>query len=285
MSCKCAKCGIVSEIEETFHKSYYSDKIFYCPTCWEKNAIQQGESYLTACIIVLIGGLVWVTASPQNELAMLIFQSGLCVCFENMLVPFHELGHILAGLMTKGKIFGVTIGLGRTLYSRDFWGVEWKFCAIPICGFTIIGHKSRRFYRLRSFLTTLGGPLVNFLLIFVAMILLFNVSSPMLLGVIKPFIAANILALLLGLWPRKVNFAGAITTSDGLALLKVPFMSKLRINRELEAYYVWEGYSYYRKGRIEDAKRSYKAGLALFPNSSAIQNEMGRVKGDITISY
>ena len=234
---------------------------------------------------MLVGGLIWVVVSSQNEFAMLIFQLGLCVCFANILVPFHELGHILAGLMTKSKIFGVTIGLGRTLYSRDFWGVEWKLCVIPICGFTIVGHKSRRFYRMRSFLTTLGGPLVNFLLIFAAMILLFNVSSPMLLKVIKPFIVANILALLLGLWPRKVNFAGVKTSSDGLTLLTVPFMSKLKIEQEIESCYAWEGYSYYRKGRIEDAKRSYEAGLALFPNSTVLQNEMERLKGDVTISH
>jgi len=238
---------------------------------------QQGESYLTACIIILIGGLVWVMASPQNELAMLIFQSGLCVCLENILIPLHELGHIFASLMTKGKIFGVTIGIGRTLYSRDFWGIKWKFCAIPICGFTITGHKSKRFYRLRRFLTTLGGPLVNFLLILVAIILLFNISSPRLLSVIKLFIAANMLALLFGLWPRKVNLAGIITTSDGLTLLTVPFMSKSKIEQEIESCYVWEGYGYFRKNLFEDAKRIYETGLAVFGNSTAIQNEIGRV--------
>lgn len=96
MSRKCAKCGIVSEIEETFYKSYYSDKIFYCPACWEKDAIQHGESYLIACVIVLIGGLVWVMVNPQNELAWLILQIGLLGCFTIIVAVPHELGHILA---------------------------------------------------------------------------------------------------------------------------------------------------------------------------------------------
>ncbi|MCX5638590.1 MAG: hypothetical protein NTX52_13005, partial [Planctomycetota bacterium] len=124
-------------------------------------------------------------------------------------------------------------------------------------------------------MTTLGGPLVNFLLIFVAMILLFNISSPWLLAVVRSFLAANIFVLLFGLLPRKVNIAGTIMPSDGLALLTTPFMSQSKINQEIEAYYVWEGYSYYTRDRIEDAKRSYERGLEHFPNSFAIQNEMG----------
>ena len=280
MSRKCAKCGIESEIEEAFledHKPYSPDKIFYCPACQNKNETQHGESYLTASVIVLIGGLVWLMASPQNELALLIFQSGLCVCFTPIAAVFHELGHTLAGLMTKAKIFGVTIGLGRTLYSRNLWGIEWKFCAIPICGFVITGHNNRKFYRMRSFLTTLGGPMANFLLIFAAMILLFHISLPQLSAVIKPFIIANIFALLLGLWPRKVNFAGTNASSDGLTLLTTPFMSKLKIEQEIESCYVWEGYSYFRRNLFEDAMQIYEKGLAIFPNSTAIQNEMGKV--------
>jgi len=214
-------------------------------------------------------------ASPQNEFAWLIFQTGLFWCFTTLVVVPHELGHVLAALMTKAKVFQVTIGLGNILYKHDFLGIEWKFCAIPICGFTIIGIGNRRFYRTKNFLTTLGGPLVNFLLGVVALIILFRVSSPWLLAVLKPFLAANIFVLLFGLVPRKVNIASGNTPSDGLLLLSVPFMSELKINQEIEAYYLWEGYAYNMRGRIEDAKRSYEEGLARFPNSTALQNEMG----------
>jgi tetratricopeptide (TPR) repeat protein len=65
--------------------------------------------------------------------------------------------------------------------------------------------------------------------------------------------------------------------SDGLTLLKAPFMSRLKIDQEIESHYVWEGYTYSMKGRIEDARRSYEKGLAYFPNSPAIKNEMGRM--------
>ena len=278
---KCAKCGVVSEIEEAFQKSNYSNKTFYCPACREKDAIQLGKSYLTACIMVLVGGLVWVMINQQNEFASLIFQGGLFMCFTAVLAVPHELGHVLAAFMTKTKIFQVTIGLGRVLYTRDFWGIEWKFCAIPICGFTRGGFNNRKFYRLRSFLTTLGGPLMNFLLGFVAIIVLWQVSSPWFSAVIRAFIAANIFELVFNLIPRKANFAGTLMPSDGLILLTVLFMSELKINQEIEGLYIWEGYNHSIRGRIEDARRIYEKGLTCFPDSVALQSGMGRILLDL----
>jgi tetratricopeptide (TPR) repeat protein len=66
-------------------------------------------------------------------------------------------------------------------------------------------------------------------------------------------------------------------SSDGLLLLTEPFMSRSEIDKEIEGYYVWEGYTYSMKGRIEDARRSYEKGLAHFPDSVELQSRMGRV--------
>ena len=104
MSRKCAKCGIESEVEEAFlreRKSYYSEKKFYCPACWEKVAIQRGESYLIALAIILIGGLIWLIANPQNEFAQFTFQIGLLGCFIITAELIHELGHVFAGLIIR----------------------------------------------------------------------------------------------------------------------------------------------------------------------------------------
>jgi hypothetical protein len=281
MTRKCAKCGVVSEIEEVFLKSYYSDKIFYCPECWGRDVIQRGESYLIACVAILIGGLVWVIIRPQNEFAWLIFQMGLFLSFISVVAVPHELGHVLAGFMTKAKILRVTIGLGRTLYKRDIFGIEWEFCAIPICGFTSAGFNNRKFYRLRSFLVSLGGPFMNLMLGVAALFVLFSISSLWLAAVIRAFIAANVFQLLYNLLPRKGVFAGTLTSSDGLTLLTAPFISESKINQNIEACYVWEGYGYYLKGRLEDAKQIYETALANFPDSIALQEEMGRILLDL----
>lgn len=281
MAHKCAKCGVTSEIEEAFLKSNSSDEIFYCPACQEKKSTHLGESFLISCPIVLVGGFVWVISRPQNEFAWLVFQAGLFLCFITITTLPHELGHVLTSFAVKAKVSKVTIGLGRILYKRNFLGIEWIFCAIPICGVTHVTIGDRKFYRTRSFLISSGGPLVNFFMLAVAMILLFHNSSPWFSAVIKAFIIANIFELVHNLLPRKINFAGKSMSSDGLTLLNVPFMSRANIDKEIEGYYAWQGYKYSIKGRIEDARRSFEQGLARFPDSVELQIRMGRILLDM----
>jgi hypothetical protein len=279
MARKCAKCGVVSEIEDAFLKSDISDEAFYCPACSEEKSIpiQLGESFLIACPVLLIGGLVWVITKPQNEFAWLVFQAGLFMCFIAITTLPHELGHVLASFAVGGKVYKVTIGLGKILYKRKFLGIEWEFGAIPICGVTYVTIGDRKLYRTRSFLISSGGPLVDLFMLVAAVTLLFYISSPWLLAITRAFLIANMFELAHNLLPRKINFADKSMSSDGLTLLNIPFMSKSKIDKEIEGYYAWEGYEYSIKGRIEDAKRSFKNGLACFPDSVELQICMGRV--------
>jgi hypothetical protein len=277
MARKCAKCGVVSEIEEAFQKSNYSDKIFYCPACSKEKSVQLGESFLIACPIVLIGGIVWVMVNPRNEFAWLVFQAGLFMCFWVVLTVPHELGHVLAAFVTRAKVSKVTIGLGRILCKRELLGIEWEFRVIPICGSTIVGIGDRNFYRIRNFLISSGGPLINFLLGTAALILLFFIYSPWPVAFTKAFMFTNIFELVHNLLPTKWNTSGGSMSSDGLRLLMLPLMSKSKIDKEIEGHYAWWGYSYISKGRIEDARKIYEKGLALFPDSAWLQRGMGRV--------
>ena len=229
---------MVSETEGLFiqdNKSY-SDKVFYCPACWKKKTTQCFTSYLLAYVTVLIGGIIWVMVSPKNEFAWLVLHIGLFGCFTIATTVFHELGHVLATFAVRAKILQVTIGLGRILYRRNFLGIEWQFCMIPVCGFVIPNISSIIFYRTRSFLISLGGPLANCFLGITAMLVLRQVSSPWLATIVRSFMIANIFILIHGLWPRTVHFAGQNTPSDGLALLTIPFMSKSEIKREMGGF-------------------------------------------------
>lgn len=277
MARKCAKCGVVSEIEEAFQKSNSSGEIFYCPACLEKNSTQLGESYLIGCAIALVVGLAWAIVSPRNELAWLVFQGGLFMCFWVVLTVPHELGHVLAALAVRAKVSKVTIGLGRILCKRELLGIEWEFKAIPICGSTAVGIEDKKIYRIRSFLISSGGPLVNCLFGVASLILLYFVSSPWLVAFTQAFMFTNILELMYNLLPTKWNTSGGSMSSDGLRLLMLPFMSKSKIDKEIEGHYAWWGYSYITKGRIEDARRIYEKGLSLFPDSAWLQRGMGRV--------
>jgi hypothetical protein len=279
VSRKCAKCGMESEVEEAFlpARNSSSNKTFYCPACWEKHSTQLGESYLIACAILLAGGLTWVLAQPQNELAWLVFQSGLFLCFTALLTLPHEVGHVLAAFATGAKVFQVNIGVGSIVYQCMFGGIEWRFNAIPIRGFVVDGIKSRKLYRIRQFLITLGGPMANLLLAIIGLVLLYCTSSMWTAALMKSFIAANVFGVIWTLVPRKVNVGGGSTPCDGLALLKLPFMSKSAIELGIESSYAWEGYSYNRNKKFEKAKRCYEEGMKQFPESFILQNGLAEV--------
>jgi hypothetical protein len=277
MARKCAKCGVVSEIEDAFQKSFYSDEIFYCPTCLDKNTIRNAESFLIASLILFILGLLLVTITPQNEFARLVLQAGLFMCFIPIIVVLHELGHVIAAVLTKTRIYYVTVGLGEIVRKRNILGVKWIFCKLPVCGATYVGTTNRKFYRTRRVLVTLGGPAMNCVIGIAATITLFGISSPDISATIKPFIAANIFELLHSLIPKKWHISGQPTPSDGLSLLHEPFMSESEIDRDIEGSYAWEVSGCGRTGRIEDAKRIYETGLTQFPDSVSLKTEMARI--------
>ncbi|MBN1392036.1 MAG: site-2 protease family protein [Sedimentisphaerales bacterium] len=232
---------------------------------------------MKASLIVLAGGFIWAILSPRNEFPRFVFEIGLIGCFINLLSLPHELGHVCAAFITRVRIFQVTIGVGRLLYKRELWGIDWKFHAVPFCGLTLTGFDNKKFYRFKKILVSLGGPLANCLLIIAGIILLFYVSSQWFSTILKAFIVANAAELLFNIVPRRDSFYGTIMQSDGLSLLTVPFMSESQINHEIEANYVWQIYTHYMKGRVEMAMQTYEKGMVMFPDSSAIQNEMGQM--------
>ena len=225
-----------SELENAFLPVHdaTSNKVFYCSTCWEKYSILQGESYLIACLTLLIGGFVWVMVSPQHELARLVFHVGLFMCFLVLSTVIHEFGHVLAAFAARIKVLQVNVGLGKLLYKCHFLGIEWCFHRAPVSGFVIPGIRSTRFYRTRYFIFTAGGSLFNFLMCIVGAILFFHISLEWFTILLRSFILANLFEVVWCLIPRKVNIAGTNTPSDGLILLKLPFMSQSEIEHYID---------------------------------------------------
>jgi tetratricopeptide (TPR) repeat protein len=242
----------------------------------DKTLNQQGEAFSIAFAILLIGGLIWVIFDQENEFAWIVFQLGLFGFFIFFAAIPHEIGHIVGAILTKTNIFQVNIGIDKILFIGYICGIESIIHAIPFCGYTVVGYDKKNYYRLKKYLVTLGGPLSNLFQIIIAIYFLYYTSSYWLSAIINSFIAANIFELLLSLYPKKYAFSGIISPSDGLVLLTIPFVSKSKINQDIELNYVWEIYSYYKKGQFEDAKHSYQEGIALFPNSFALQSEMGK---------
>jgi hypothetical protein len=272
MTFTCAKCGKTVN-EEPSLKFGHSDTLKFCPKCYGKRHAVFSDSFIAACSILLLAGVLLAVFKHE----FLIFQAGLLALFLPLSVITHELGHAIAALLLKAKVLRIHIGCGKFLNDFNFCGIEWKFYSLPVSGCVYTCILNRKFYRIRSFLISLCGPVLNLIIALTALIMLFLISSYWFSVFIKPFIAVNIYSFVYSLLPTERLVDGKEVPTDGFILLTVPFMSNAKIDKEIESNYAWCRWMLFKGGRIEEAGKILKKGLTLFPESNAIYNEIARL--------
>ena len=53
----------------------------------------------------------------------------------SFLIFFHELGHFLAARYFGVKVHVFSIGFGKSIYSKYFWGTNWQIAVLPLGGY------------------------------------------------------------------------------------------------------------------------------------------------------
>jgi hypothetical protein len=193
-----------------------------------------------------------------------------------MMIP-HEFAHALAARALGMRVFRIILGHGLTLVEgRLLFPIEVK--TLPVGGVAIVAHRSRKWLRLKTFLMVLAGAMPGVAVVAIVLALvpldeLFTDPSrrPLPLAVL---VAATSLNLLGGLFPRRIVTPMGKAPSDGLRLLQIPFLSASGVNRELAGYYGLEGWECQRAKDYESAIRWYRDGLAKYPDSHALKNDL-----------
>jgi tetratricopeptide (TPR) repeat protein len=88
---------------------------------------------------------------------------------------------------------------------------------------------------------------------------------------------SNLIVVVLNLWPRKINnvATNGKIFSDGLAMLKAPFLSSETVNLLLSSYYLSEASESFQAKDYQGALRWCEHGLSRYPNNEALINLMG----------
>lgn len=116
-----------------------------------------------------------------NVLFILLALLVLCV-----IVVFHELGHYIAGRATGIGIEEFAVGMGPKLFSFTRKDIQYSFRLFPIGGFCkFIGEDEENPAEnamnnqpvWKRFVTILSGPLLNFVLAFLAMFIFLQISG------------------------------------------------------------------------------------------------------------
>src|SRR5437870_219684 len=124
-----------------------------------------------------------------------------------------------------------TFRLGKTV-----WRLDW----LPFGGKVEPGYRRRQFFRLRQFLMVAAGPAVTFGLVLIAVHFVYGsgrlteklrLPTQAATEILGWFIVWPEIATLVGtLWPHKYRMYGAVLQSDGLQMLRAPFLTRSEID-------------------------------------------------------
>lgn len=283
MSVACSQCGAESTLDETYavETSVLGQKRRFCPPCWHETHERRARGALAGVVVVAVGalGALALERSSHGE-ASAWFALNLCLLFlflEIATLP-HELGHALMAHALGFRVFSISAGVGPRILDRNVRGVRFRLHAYPFGGFTVSAPRDRRFFRLKQVLVIAAGPAVNGLLVAYALLPGRELRVGAIIDGPCPALAllvANATLLVMNLLPIKVASPAGLAMSDGLALLKVPFMGAAGVTEVLAVRYTLEAQAFRERESLQGARSWAERGLGECPDSPLLHFDLG----------
>ncbi|MFT4692194.1 MAG: site-2 protease family protein [Verrucomicrobiia bacterium] len=276
MSTQCTKCGVTSELDEAFVAGNQFGHP-YCPACILKDHGDDFRALKWMVPGVFIFGVIAINLSPQDDTGWACLNALIFFAFSYVSLIIHEAGHGLMGKALGLRVTHVQLGLGRTIVLVKWLDVRWEFKVIPFGGFAIYVPEDHQWFRTRSFLTTLAGPLANLI---VAGVMWWFIrqeaafTNPVLgdLYFWHLLLGANLFD---GIW-NLVPSNGQKTPSDGMQLLAIPKYSEEAIRGLKGNRWRAECELSLEEGDFADALKQADAALQHLPNDPDLRSHRVR---------
>jgi hypothetical protein len=283
---QCSVCRLESTLQAAFQRR---GTRLYCPRCWAKQErvwgrrIALGELAVgpVGLLLVVIGIAIDLPISPPVlSLGWIFLNLFLLGGFETLLIVPHEVAHVVTARLLGVRVFGIRVGVGRTIYEGRFAGVRWEIKSIPLGGITFVAHPNLRWFRLRHWLLTLAGPALHVLLLFglltwISPETLFDFDLDLSVHPAAVFFWANVLLLTINLLPFTFHTDRGRTPTDGLTLLAVPFLSRTKCQELHACYFAMEAAECLRDKQYDRAAIWYQRGLAHYPTNQLNRINLG----------
>ena len=187
------------------------------------------------------------------------------------LIVMHELGHASVAALLDVKVSKITIGVGKTIGRLQLFNIPCIIAQFPIGGMLELYQKSFEFYRLKHFSIIFAGPLTHIILSLLLwktqLSFKWYLTRDASIDLISCLTIANLSLLFGNLWPYKQNVnENWIETefqSDGLQMLKAPFLSDREIANSIASIHLIEGWEYLEEKQYHQAIKSFHAALAI----------------------
>lgn len=239
---------------------------------------QISESNYGKWMLYGIIGLISVSIFPSFSLGWLCLNIVIFYVINTISIVIHESGHAIAALCLGMEVTKIAIGHGETICEFQLFGIPWKIKQVPFGGATYILDKSTYFYRTKSFIVSLFGPLTNLILVYLTLRFPREFMTINIPGIyVYPGVITcirNIIYVFENLVPQYCNIDGRQVPNDGLSMLKIPFLSTKEVAEEVSTSWLFDGYNLERSGQYQTAIDSFNT--AIHHNSDCVQAYQGR---------
>ena len=231
------------------------------------------QSYYGQWLLYGVGGLVSVVFFPSFSLGWICLNIIIFYFINIISIIFHELGHAIAALCLGMDVNKIVIGSGENILEFQIFGIPWEIKQVPFGGATYILCKSTYFYRLRSFIVSLFGPLTNLILVLLTLkfpkeFITFNPPDVYVFpGII--LCVRNAIYAIENLLPQYIDCDGSRVPNDGLRMRTLPSLSTKEVAEEVAGYWLFDGYDLALNGNYHKAIESF--GQALHHNPDCFE--------------
>jgi len=283
---RCHVCGAETRPHDRFRegRSALGRSRRLCPSCRAHRQVKAARALGPRVVAAFVCGLIVVGVGRAAEsleveaLGWAALNGGLVLVLSALLSLPHEFAHAAVARALGMHVYRIRIGTGRMIWKSNVAGVDLRVHAVPWSGgLTMYAPSSTRGVRLRRALVAIGGPALHGALLTLMVVLGTGDPARLLSGlhIAFDFTAANIYLLVLNLVPWRAPAMDGIFESDGLVLLKAPFLRGGELDSFLMAQYVTAAALLSEEGRFEEASQRAQAGLSAFPNSLAARLNVG----------
>jgi hypothetical protein len=177
------------------------------------------------------------------------------------------------------RVFGIIIGIGKTIWSGNLFGIDWTINLLLLGGITLVGARPVPFIRLKLFLIYLAGP-ASHVILAVVFILLGKILAPSGFGlqVLLSLVIANVVLALTNLFPFRISVTTGMQGTDGWHLLRVPFLHDAELTKRYIGYFAGEALQAYAANDFDTARKWIDQAFTFDRTSGIARNVLGIIQ-------
>jgi tetratricopeptide (TPR) repeat protein len=265
-------------VEQAFQtqKGLFTNDRHYCPDCVVKRGV---ESYVLLLGLFTFTGFLLYALDPWSVISATYFGIGVFLVSLPFLVIVHELAHTAAAKLLGLRVFGVQVGVGRSVWSGKFLNMTWAIHLVPLAGFTFVGVKPMPAVRWRIFFTYLAGPAVH-----VVLAALFFIQRQSLFAysigarAYTALVVVNLALFIANLYPRKLPSLAETQGTDGWHLARALFSPESELQKIYSASYAMEAWHAYLESDYDAARKWVDRALTTAPDSFSARTMLGLIQ-------